>query len=244
MALANLKGAETTRQDLERGIQASMQGDTNLLAGRNALGGAAIAADAKAQDDQEKKAKREFEDRMYDNLLRRAQDWSDKLGRDIAGMEGEFTREFGDAWREHMAIAILDPEIAQRRDGESVTEYRKRLEQSLKDEMLNADGSIKDEYKSGPYARWAVWAQKQYHKGNVDDYIQKRSDPNASPAERKKLDDDMARSPTGQVMRAELELAQAGQDNSAMTKERDARTDARLTAVTAGATDTSSLNSI
>lgn len=88
------------------------------------------------------------------------------LARQIENLEAGFRDQHGDAWREHIANKILDAdEIPQQRPGETIDEYRQRLEKRLVEEMLNPDGSIKDKYKDDPeYRKYAQWAQKIYHR--------------------------------------------------------------------------------
>jgi hypothetical protein len=219
----------------------------NLDAGQVSvsLSGSAASQAQRADDEREKKSKRDYEEQMFQSMLQRAQDWSDRLGRDIDGMEAEFTREYGDAWREHMALEILDPETAQRREGESVAEYRARLEEELRREMVNDDGSIKDEYRTGPHTRWARWAQSEDQKREVDHFIARQNDESIPEEVRAQEQQQFASSATfAQLTDGDARLAGAGQTNNALDQTANAQTDARLTVATAAATDASSLNSI
>lgn len=145
---------------------------------RTSLSGIAAGSNSTLADKEkrEKDEKRRLEDALYRMLLD-AREWSEQLGREIDDMEAGFASQYGDAWREHMATSLLDPEVMQRREGESVAEYRQRLEVELTKTLLNEDGSIKDEYKSGPYAEWAIWAQKQHQKRGVDQFLDRQNDP-------------------------------------------------------------------
>ena len=127
------------------------------------------------------KRKKENEERMFQILLDDLRERSAQLGREIASLENRFAQQYGDAWREHMANQILDPDIIpQREDGESMEDYRTRLEKTLIAEMLNEDGTIKDKYQTGEYAQWAVWAQNTYDKDYIDQKVEILSDPNVS----------------------------------------------------------------
>ncbi|MGH1439754.1 MAG: hypothetical protein ACRBBR_06560 [Cellvibrionaceae bacterium] len=88
------------------------------------------------------------------------------LNQDIEHMEAAFTAKYGDAWREELALKILDEDmIPERKQGETIEAYRERLEELLVDELLNDDGSIKDQYKNDPELKdYAQWAQKIYNR--------------------------------------------------------------------------------
>ncbi|MEP2600848.1 MAG: hypothetical protein ABJH28_05215, partial [Paraglaciecola sp.] len=93
-------------------------------------------------------------------------DYIDDLNRDIAVFEQGFEAQFGDAWREEIALRVFDAdEIPKQRPDESIEDYRTRLEKELVDKMLNPDGSIKDKYKDDPELRkYAQWAQKVHNR--------------------------------------------------------------------------------
>lgn len=108
------------------------------------------------------------------NMLDALQASIDRLTKDIERMEDQFNQQDGDAWREKLALRVLDEDdIPQRRESESMEAYRERLEIHLIDEMLNEDGTIKDKYKNNPeLAAYAEWAQKQYHLNKARGYVQ------------------------------------------------------------------------
>lgn len=65
---------------------------------------------------------------MLDNLNKQIGHLNDR----IAESEADFESRYGEDWREQFAQRILDPDdIPQRRDGESMEEYRARLEDAL-----------------------------------------------------------------------------------------------------------------
>lgn len=120
--------------------------------------------------DQEKK------ERSTRDILQQAlQQYIENLTHDIANLEAGFKDEFGDAWREEIALRIFnEDDIPQQRSGESIDEYRKRLEQALIEEMLNDNGTIKQRYSDDPaLAKYAEWAQKNY---NLDAAQEKAND--------------------------------------------------------------------
>ena len=129
------------------------------------------------QDAKDKKLQR------FLDIVDAANAYIDRLQKDIDDMEAAFRERDGEEWREKLALKILDPdEIPQQREGESIAEYRERLEPLLINKMLNADGSIKDEYKNHPeLADYAQWAQKQYHLGKAKVAVLELDNPNTTP---------------------------------------------------------------
>ena len=136
------------------------------------------------------------------SFLTMLDDHLDWLGQEITALEQEFERENGEDWREDLALEILDPDkIPQRRDGESMEAYRERLEQSLIKELLNPDGSIKDEYKDHPeYGRYAEWAQKKFDQQVIRELKAKLDDPNLSEQERAAIIDAFMETATAKRM--------------------------------------------
>ena len=52
--------------------------------------------------------------------------------------------------------------------GESMEDYRERLEPVLMAELLDENGEIKDKYKNDPeMSEWAEWAKAQYDKNDA-----------------------------------------------------------------------------
>jgi len=97
-------------------------------------------------------------------LLSMMDDRIAELETEIQGHEDDFEAQYGDAWREMFANRILDPDdIPQRMDGESMEDYRARLEPVLMDELLDEEGEIKARYKDDPeMSKWAEWAKAQH----------------------------------------------------------------------------------
>ncbi len=121
------------------------------------------------------------------------QDYMDRLAKSIEQLEDTFRQRDGDAWREKLALNILDADdIPQQEPGEDINAYRERLEKHLINEMLNPDGTIKDKYKNDPkYSDYAEWAQKQYHLNNARAIAAELDDSNTSPQRREQILDEM-----------------------------------------------------
>jgi hypothetical protein len=158
---------------------------------------------------------------------------SEELGRQIASMEKGFEAQYGDAWREHMANQILHPDvIPQREDGESMEDYRARLEKALIAEMLNEDGTIKDEYQTGPYAQWAVWAQKEFNKDYIDQKVEVLSDPNVNEEVKAKEVKELGDNGTlSQINRANADLEANGKSEHSLEVRADEKRDADFNVV-------------
>jgi len=132
-----------------------------------------------AQSEREKRKQQ-----TYDLLIQSLYQQIDQLNRDIANMEAGFEAEFGDAWREEIALRILSPDdFPQQMKDENLADYRERLEEQLVDEMLNPDGTIKEKYKNDPQmVKYAEWAQSVYNRDKAVEMANDiETDPN-SPA--------------------------------------------------------------
>lgn len=172
VALANLKAQQQTQTDLNLGIQAAMQGDANLLAGRNALSGAAVALDAKAKEAREKEEKRNFEDRLQQMLLDRLHFHEDRM-RDTAD---RLRRVYGEDIVGGLAAKYLTPEqIANARSEEEIM-----LE--LKSVMLDSEGHIRPEYAGSDDALYVYdWNQTRELRSELDEL------PTASPERKQEI---------------------------------------------------------
>ncbi len=122
---------------------------------------------AQARDASKEKARKSTGDITFLTLLENQLAW---LNDRIAEAEKSFEERYGEDWREQMAERILEPdEIPQRREGESMEDYRQRLEETLIEKMLDDTGEIKPEYLKDPELReWAKWAKKEYDKLDLD----------------------------------------------------------------------------
>jgi len=109
----------------------------------------------------------DHKNRRYRDIVQQALlDHINDLNRDIANMEAAFHAAFGDAWREQLALRIFDEnDIPRQNAGESIEDYRKRLERDLMENLLNDSGSIKAQYQNDPdLHQYAQWAQKIHNR--------------------------------------------------------------------------------
>lgn len=144
-----------------------------------------------AQNDAEEKKRRKqnsdaLETQVLLNSIRTAQDIADAAAARAAEAEAGFEEEFGDAWREEIALRVLDPdENPVIREGESIEEYRERVEETLIDEMIDQEtGEIKNEYKNDPEKlRYAQWAQDKFIERRAEAVIEQANEPDAKPEE-------------------------------------------------------------
>ncbi|WP_339715423.1 hypothetical protein [uncultured Sneathiella sp.] len=138
---------------------------------------------AQARDASKEKARKSTGDITFLTLLENQLAW---LNDRIAEAEKSFEERYGEDWREQMAERILEPdEIPQRREGESMEDYRQRLEETLIEKMLDDTGEIKSEYLNDPELReWAQWAQRQYLVKQVEREEAYVNEPGISEEER------------------------------------------------------------
>lgn len=99
-------------------------------------------------------------------LLQSLYDHIEDMNERIADMEATFEAQFGDAWREEIAMRVLGPdEFPLQESDESILDYRERLQERLVEEMLEADGSIKPQYLNEPeLSKYAEWAQTRHNR--------------------------------------------------------------------------------
>ncbi|MEO1046399.1 MAG: hypothetical protein AAFX04_13230 [Pseudomonadota bacterium] len=154
------------------------------------------------------KRKQEQQQQTQLSIAEQARRISEQLAGQIAQMEKSFEAEMGDAWREQIANKVMEPDdIPQRRDGESMAEYRQRLETVLVATMIDpATGKIRPEYADNPdTARYAQWAQAEYRKRQIE---------NASDSELERIlsqSNDLA-----DAKYAEHRVSSSGNDTSAI----------------------------
>lgn len=117
----------------------------------------------------------------------------ERMEADIKKLTASFEKRDGDAWREKLALKILDADaIPQQEADEKIEAYRKRLERHLINEMLNADGTIKDKYKNDPkYGDYAEWAQQQFHLNSAKAAAAELDDDSTSPQRKGQILDEM-----------------------------------------------------
>lgn len=121
----------------------------------------------------EKRKKREENNQTQMTLAEQARILSEQLARHIAELESAFETKYGDAWREHIANKVMEPdEIPERREGESMQDYRERLEAVLIATMIDpATGKIKPEYANSDdpdVLHYAEWAQAQHRQRQIE----------------------------------------------------------------------------
>ncbi|SEP93048.1 hypothetical protein [Nitrosomonas ureae] len=153
---------------------------------------ASIASNNKSQQDERRKTK-EQETAQFIRLVEQIRASIERMEADIKILKASFEKRDGDAWREKLALRILEADaIPQQKDGEKIEAYRKRLERHLINEMLNPDGTIKDKYKNDPrHGDYAEWAQKQFHLNNAKVAVAELDDDNTSPQRKKQILDEM-----------------------------------------------------
>lgn len=113
----------------------------------------------------------------------------ERLANAVEEMEASFRERDGEEWREKLALRILgEDDIPQRHEGESMGDYRDRMETLLIEELLNGDGSIKDEYKNDPeLSEYAQWAQKQYHLNSAREAVTELQNTNTTSERRTEI---------------------------------------------------------
>ena len=134
-------------------------------------------------------ARRASQDHLFLITLNNLHDQIAALGRDVDDAEKGFAERYGEAWREDLALKIVDKDlIPQRMDGESLEDYRERVEDVLMDELLDENGNIKPEYKDHPeYGEFAEWARDRWlHQQGIaaaDKLEAVLNDPTSTPTE-------------------------------------------------------------
>lgn len=175
-----------------------------------------------------KSERRREQQRIQLTLADQARQLSERLGHEIAAMEAAFEAEMGDAWREQIANKVMKAdEIPQRRDGESMKDYRERLETALIATIIDDDGSIRPEYANSDdpdVRRYADWAQAQHQKREVDAYLERRNDPSLSEGQRTLEDGAFIRSSSaGQMLEAQSELKDGAHLENGLDQQRSDR---------------------
>lgn len=130
---------------------------------------------------------------MMTDIIEQTRTSMARMVADIEQMEADFSSRDGEEWREKLALNILgEDEIPQRLPGESMDDYRERLEQHLIDEMLNPDGTIKAEYKDHPqYGDYAEWAQKQNNLNKAKALMAEYEDEETTPERKQEILEEM-----------------------------------------------------
>ena len=151
-----------------------------------------VASRTQSRQDEERKTE-ERRTAQFVQLVEQMRTSIERMEADVKRLVASFEKRDGDAWREKLALNILEAdEIPQQEAGESITAYRKRLEQHLIDEMLNPDGTIKDKYKNDPkYGDYAEWAQTQFHLNSAKAAVAELDNGNTSPQRKEHILDEM-----------------------------------------------------
>lgn len=218
---ADAHGAESQLEqaNLVRQVRAGIVDASQISVRVNGADAAAYAAQVRASE-----AKIAADNHLFlitlnnlDAAIERAQKLADE-------MERGFDDQYGESWREDLALRILDEDdIPQRRDGESLADYRERVEEALIDEMIDDNGEIKEKYKNDPELRdRADWAKTRYDIRQAEIGAHQlettHSDPDATDAERNEAIENASQ--------ATLRLAKHGSDDEKLVAEAKAQMDA------------------
>ena len=197
--IGRLQEAKARAEDFERHARAQAGLETGDGNNHHALLDAATQA---KPSDHKKQARSDKNGALWLDLIQRQ---IAELQTAIDDAEQGFASQYGEDWRELFALKILDPDLMpQREDGESLEDYRTRVEQALMDELLNQDGSIKDEYKDHPeYGELAQWAQWKYDEQQGQALKSTLSDPSLSDEAREQAVDDFIDGATYQRLNQE-----------------------------------------
>lgn len=188
-----------------------------------------VAGSSQGRQAEERKA-RERRTTKFIELVERMRASIERMEADIKRLVSSFEKRDGDAWREKLALNILEAdEIPQQEAGESITAYRKRLEQHLIDEMLNPDGTIKDKYKNDPkYGDYAEWAQKQFHLNSAKAAVAELDDDGTSPQHKEHILDEMKQRGYTEEMVFADRVSNSLDTQEAVRDARDSQRDAML----------------
>lgn len=152
-----------------------------------------VASKSSSKQAEEERKTKERQTARFVEMAEQMRASIERMEADVKALKSLFEKRDGDAWREKLALKILDADaIPQQEAGESIQAYRKRLERHLIDEMLNPDGTIKNKYENDPiYSDYAEWAQKQFHLNSAKAIVAELDDGNTSPQRKEKILDEM-----------------------------------------------------
>ena len=114
----------------------------------------------------------------------------DQLDQQIADLEAGFEERHGDAWREELALMVLDEdEMPQREEGESLEDYRERLEEAITDKMIDPEtGKVRPEYTNDPrYEEYIEWAEREHARREIEPEAQEIAAMPESPEKTERL---------------------------------------------------------
>ncbi|OLF71416.1 hypothetical protein AWH62_12785 [Maricaulis sp. W15] len=179
--------------------------------------------------DGEKERKERTDRAVLLDTLNSAQEFADRRAADAAALEDVFEARFGDAWREEIALRVMDADdIPERRPGESIEDYRERLTDELIEQIIDPEtGQIRPEYANDPeMSEYAEWALARHQEREARAYIERRSDPNLTPEEQRTIDEKFAATATGnEIRQAAQEAARDGENVNEIERETDSRND-------------------
>ncbi|KCZ93825.1 hypothetical protein HJO_00575 [Hyphomonas johnsonii MHS-2] len=220
-SVAHGQAEQSIQTSLVRQVWAGVIDPSQLSIRVNGADAAALMAQVQASE-----AKRASENHMFLITLSQLNDAIDEMEARADEMERSFVEKYGESWREDLALKILDEdEIPQRMDGESLADYRERVEQALIEEMIDENGEIKDQYKNDPElkdrAEWAKtrWDTRQA-KLKAEGLEATYNDPNATDVERQEALEDASQ--------AGVRLAKHNAADEDIAAEMDAEMDKRL----------------
>lgn len=225
-AVAHGGESQLFQTNLVRQVWAGIIDPSQMSIRVNGVDAAALAAQVQASE-----TKRATDNHMFLITLSQLKDAIERMEAQADEMEKGFEEKYGDSWREDLALEILDEdEIPQRMDGESLEDYRERVEQALIDEMIDENGNIKPEYRDHPkYGDRAEWAKTRWDIRQAEIEAQQLeatyNDPAATDAERT-----AARESASQ---AAVRLAKHNASDEDVAAEMDAEMDKRLDEVSA-----------
>ncbi|WP_340149012.1 hypothetical protein [uncultured Sneathiella sp.] len=113
--------------------------------------GAALAATFdEARQSAEERDRKSTAEMAFQALLDQLNGQIEWLQNKIDEANDYFSEHYGEDWRITFGERILAPETLERREGESIEHYYKRLDQAFMDEMIDDEGNIKPEYMDDP----------------------------------------------------------------------------------------------
>ena len=225
-AMRRLKDA----QDMQ-GQQAFQRQLSGAVESTGEIGKAAGTARKIAEEtarDGEKERKERTDRAVMLASIDNARDFAAQRGRDAENWEDVFEGRFGDAWREEIANRVMDPdEIPERREGESMEDYRERLGDALIERMIDQQtGQIRPEFRDDPeLSEYAEWAHARYEERLAQHFAAVLEDPNSTPEQIANVHDAMENAGINLVRQTAQEAARNDENISEIEHETDVRAD-------------------
>ncbi len=206
-----------------------LAGDSGAIAGKIERGKAVSAkAIQGAKGKEAERAKRSFDTVLYLDLL---DNHIADLERRMGKLETQLIDRFGEDWSQQVALEVLDPDdMPQRRDGESMTDYKERVERAFVEEMLDDNGNVKAEYKDhSRYGQAAQWAKYRHDSESATSLRKKLSDPDLTVTEAEAIVESTPSAPTiDQLEKAKDGLASDSGGRQALFNEVDNQFDVEV----------------